>query len=123
MSKYDVGYKKPPKHSQFKPGESGNPKGRKKGKKNFKTELLEEMYEKVVIQEKGKPCSISKQRVLLKQQINKAMQGDTQSAKLLLGWMQQIVVEEESKESCAVDSMPPSDAEILEYHLNGIAEQ
>lgn len=25
---YEVGYKKPPKHTQFKPGESGNRKGR-----------------------------------------------------------------------------------------------
>lgn len=28
-SDYTVGYKKPPKHSQFPPGESGNPKGRR----------------------------------------------------------------------------------------------
>ena len=26
----EVGYKKPPKHSQFKKGQSGNPSGRKK---------------------------------------------------------------------------------------------
>ena len=25
---YEVGYGKPPKHSRFKPGQSGNPKGR-----------------------------------------------------------------------------------------------
>ena len=25
---YEIGYKKPPKHTQFKPGQSGNPKGR-----------------------------------------------------------------------------------------------
>lgn len=25
---YEVGYRKPPRHSQFKPGQSGNPKGR-----------------------------------------------------------------------------------------------
>ena len=30
MTDYDVGYRKPPKHSQFKKGVSGNPRGRVK---------------------------------------------------------------------------------------------
>lgn len=33
----DVGYKKPPKEYQFKPGQSGNPKGMKRGVFNIKT--------------------------------------------------------------------------------------
>lgn len=31
---YEVGYGKPPKKTQFKPGQSGNPKGRTKGSRN-----------------------------------------------------------------------------------------
>jgi hypothetical protein len=39
---YQVGYGKPPKHTQFKPGKSGNPQGRPKGTKNLKTDLIAE---------------------------------------------------------------------------------
>ena len=38
-----VGYRKPPRHSQFKPGQSGNPRGRKKGSRGLKTDLHAEL--------------------------------------------------------------------------------
>jgi Family of unknown function (DUF5681) len=37
---YEIGYGKPPKESQFKPGQSGNPAGRPKGLRNFKTDVI-----------------------------------------------------------------------------------
>ena len=39
-SKYEVGYGKPPKRTQWKPGQSGNPKGKKKGLKSVKQLFL-----------------------------------------------------------------------------------
>ena len=44
---YDVGYRRPPPASRFKPGQSGNPKGRQRGAKNFATELADELQEKI----------------------------------------------------------------------------
>lgn len=40
---YEVGYRKPPRHSRFKPGESGNLGGRKKGSRGLKTDLHAEL--------------------------------------------------------------------------------
>jgi len=37
---YEVGYRKPPGHTRFTKGRSGNPRGRSPGAKNLKT-LLE----------------------------------------------------------------------------------
>ena len=38
---YDVGFAKTPMHSRYKPGQSGNPKGRPRGSKNKDTILRE----------------------------------------------------------------------------------
>jgi hypothetical protein len=48
---YDVGYGKPPCDSRFKPGRSGNPKGRPRGSKNRKPALNEERLKDIILEE------------------------------------------------------------------------
>lgn len=81
---FAVGYGKPPKHSQFKPGQSGNPKGRPKGARGFKAELDEEFRQTVTIKENGCVRKISKSRAMVKSQVNKAVMGDTRAFQLLV---------------------------------------
>jgi hypothetical protein len=77
---YEVGYGKPPKHSQFKKGQSGNPKGRPKGTKNLLTDFEEELAERVNLRENGKTKSVTKQRAMAKSVLANAMTGDTRAA-------------------------------------------
>jgi hypothetical protein len=64
---YEVGYKKPPKHTQFKKGECANPNGRPKGKKNMQTMLQDTLLAKIEIRENGKPKKVTKlQAIALK---------------------------------------------------------
>lgn len=48
---YDVGYAKPPTGSRFKPGQSGNPKGRPKGAKNKRPALNDERLKSIILDE------------------------------------------------------------------------
>ena len=48
---YDVGYGKPPKSTRFKPGVSGNPRGRPKGAKNKLPRLNEERLKSIILSE------------------------------------------------------------------------
>jgi hypothetical protein len=66
MSDYEVGYKKPPKHSRFKKGESGNPRGRPKrathampaSEERMKAFLIQEAYRLVEVEERGKKTKV-----------------------------------------------------------------
>ena len=79
VATYEVGDKKPPKHSQFKPGISGNPKGRPQGSVNFMTQLAAELKSTIKIQEAGKTKTVTKQKAMIKQFVGKALKGDDKS--------------------------------------------
>ena len=81
---YAVGYGKPPAHSRFKPGASGNPNGRPKGSLNLITELQKTLRETVVINEGGKRKKISKLRAAMKQLTNKAATGNMPALRQLI---------------------------------------
>jgi hypothetical protein len=79
----EVGYKRPPRRTQFKRGQSGNPKGRSKGSKNFATALDKELRTAIAITENGKRKRISKGEAIVKQTVNKAVGGDPKAASLI----------------------------------------
>ena len=79
-----VGYGKPPRHSQFKEGQSGNPKGRPKGSKNSATILEEALSERVTVTEGGKRKAITKRAAAFKQLVNRAVSGDPRHMRMLL---------------------------------------
>lgn len=81
---YAVGYKKPPEKTQFKKGNKANPNGRGAGTKNLKTDLREELNELMPITENGKSKLLSKQRVLIKSLMAKAVQGDARAANSII---------------------------------------
>jgi len=79
-----VGYRRPPPGRQFKPGQSGNPKGRPKGSRNFATAIAAELDAPIIATENGKRRTISKRQAVAKQLVNKAVAGDTKAIPLLL---------------------------------------
>ena len=81
---YKVGYAKPPKQSQFKPGQSGNPNGRPKGARGFGAELDDELKQTIQVTENGRPRKLSKQKAMIKALLSKALKGDSKSVQLII---------------------------------------
>jgi Family of unknown function (DUF5681) len=74
-----VGYRNPPKHSQFQKGRSGNPKGRPKGTRNLKTELHAELAEQILVREGDRTKKVTKLRAMVKALLAKALKGDVRA--------------------------------------------
>lgn len=82
---YSVGYRRPPTHSQFKPGKSGNPRGRpKRSVLGFDNFLHQELLSTVLIQTNGKPQKLSKFEVILKQIVKRAMEGNFRFVRMMI---------------------------------------
>jgi hypothetical protein len=81
-----VGYKQPPTHLQFQPGQSGNPNGRPKGTRNFKSDLRDELSETISFREGNRELSISEQRALVKRLVASAIEGDARSIATLMSF-------------------------------------
>jgi hypothetical protein len=78
-----VGYRRPPKHSRFKSGQSGNPAGRPKGTVSFLSVFQKTLRERVVINENGRRKTITKLEAAVKQLVNKAAGGDMNAFRTL----------------------------------------
>ena len=74
-SRKDVGYGRPPRHSRFKPGQSGNPRGRPKGTLNFATDVEQTLAALITLNEGGKSKRVSTQRAALLRLREMALKG------------------------------------------------
>lgn len=91
---HEVGYGKPPKARQFKPGQSGNPKGRPKGSRNVNPKaaiverlsslVLEEAYRPIQIRDGGALLEIPAVQAALRSLSVQAAQGKPGAQRMLL---------------------------------------
>ena len=81
---YTVGYGRPPRHSQFRPGQSGNPAGRRKGVRNLMTDVKRTLKVPVSVKAGGRSRKISTQEGALLLLREKALSGDPRALDRLI---------------------------------------
>ena len=111
---YEVGYGKPPKHTRFQPGRSGNPRGRPKGTNNLKTDLIEELDERILVREGEKTRRVSKQRAVLKTVVTRSLKGDARAMNSLLSLMLRLL--DTSAESDVAAPLNDDERELLKAY-------
>src|SRR5947209_15988833 len=81
---YRVGYRKPPEHSKFKPGQSGNPRGKPKGAKNYDTILHQILHRKLSVRDRGSIRQVPLIEAMLLKFAEEALRGNPKAAAFLL---------------------------------------
>ena len=90
---YEVGYGKPPVNTRFKPGQSGNPKGRPRGSKGFATLMRKALSETVLVREDGQLRHMSRREAIIKCWLTRALKGEARAIERLVPFMQQLYPE------------------------------
>lgn len=115
-SDYKVGYKRPPVGTRFKPGQSGNPKGRKKQARNFKTDVRHELDELITVREGGREIRTTKQRALVKALVAAAIKGDMRATTALVSFCAKAFGDEDGPQSASEPKL--EDLEVLEEFMS-----
>jgi hypothetical protein len=101
-----VGYGKPPKHTRFRPGRSGNPRGRSRAVdfRDWENPIQKYMLELITVTIKGKKEKVPVVDALIKSAIRRALEGCTKHLKVLLdgsGGLKDLIQEQKRQKTKA----------------------
>lgn len=111
---YTVGYGRPPVHSRFQPGESGNPAGRRKGVRNLATDVKRTLLKPVRLKEEGRTQRRTTQESALLVLREKALRGDARALDRLLDLAQRF--NNDLTEAAAAQPLSAEDQAILDFY-------
>jgi Family of unknown function (DUF5681) len=114
-----VGFRRPPKATQFKAGKSGNPRGRPKGSRSVSAVLGDVIRQKIAVTENGKTRRIPALEVMLRRLANDAMRNDPRALKFLLSLVDRNVEAPEAELSR--DEVLAEDQRIIAEYLSASA--
>jgi hypothetical protein len=112
-ARYEVGRGKPPKHTRFKLGRSGNPGGRRKGSVNLKMILKSVLESGVELTENGRRRDVPLLEALVMKQVQEGLRGQLRAIESLLDRYERHVGSEEEHS----EELPEEDLLLLERAL------
>ena len=107
---YDIGYGKPPKHAQWKKGQSGNPKGRTRRDRNVSALVAALLAQRIVVRTGKTTKRRTRLEHLLHRLFEQALEGDPRLMKMALD-------EARKNEECGETDAPEmghADREVIE---------
>jgi Family of unknown function (DUF5681) len=110
---YTIGYGRPPKHTRFKPGRSGNPKGRPKRQRNVRTVVEETLSERIKIREGNRTRSVTKLDGIVLTMVNGALKGDPKALGSLVNLLRSTGMADEAPEASHAEPFTADDGAVI----------
>jgi uncharacterized protein DUF5681 len=114
-----IGYKRPPRHSRFQPGRSGNQRGKQKGVRNLGSDVKRTLEVPVRLNEQGRARRVSTQEAALLRLREKALKGDPRSLDRLLE-LAKIFNNSAAVESVGDEALAAEDQAILDAYAEEV---
>ena len=109
-----VGYARPPIHTRFKSGKSGNPKGRPRNSRNLKTIIQGALTAPVVLREGDRKRSVSKLEGIVLKQVESALKGNDKAALATLKMAAQVGLLDVPEGTTEAPTLSPSEQEMVD---------
>jgi hypothetical protein len=110
-----VGYGRPPRAHQFKPGQSGNPKGRPKGKKNEAMMLDELLFQRIPVRQGGRDLRMTVIEAIFRRLAEDSLKGNIKAAGFLFNRLSAISSDQPQQTELMEDDQAVLQAYLKEY--------
>jgi len=114
---YKVGYRRPPEHSRFRPGQSGNPRGRPRQRRNFRTVLDDTLQQTIEVIMNGRPCRMKRIDALVRTTVDRALKNEPKATAALMVMMRQTGAMGESTEPVSEMNLSAHDEAIMKLFM------
>jgi hypothetical protein len=117
---YRIGYRKPPEHTRFKAGQSGNPKGKRKVPKDFKSIAKAVLNEKVTVRTAKGSRRMSKLEALFHASLSDALKGDRKASEQVFKIAREVGLADEvagAFDAAKMSNLSEEDRAILDRHV------
>ena len=118
---YKVGRGKPPLHSRFKTGQSGNPRGPRA--KNLPALLVDALNEPVVMTTNGRRRRMTKREAVIAQLVDKSAGADLRATKMLIDMLKDIEKRAGMAPPPETSAFTPADEEVVENLIARLRRQ
>ena len=102
----------PPVNTRFKPGESGNPRGRPKGRKNLETVIEKELAKRVTVTENGRTRKVTKREVIVQRLVHDSMKGQHKATDLVLRLYRDLCGADDAESAASTEVKQPDKATL-----------